>query len=399
MDREDTGRILAVGPGEVIRPQRQPLASLQEGRQKIVRFVLIYGLRRTVFKVAGRLRRAALLGRLVMRTARRRDVAMIGCGQFAFATLGYFLGRRFAQCYDPAIDAAETFARFYGVDVPAQSGQAAIAQPDVRVVYVASNHATHALYAGAALTAGKVVYVEKPIAVSEDQLRELLVTLRSTAGEIYAGYNRPHSSAARRLREYCQGASGPLTLSCFVSGHRLAADHWYRRPEEGTRICGNVGHWLDLAVHMLCWAQLPDRWTISLTWSDAAARDDDLAISLASERGDLVNIVLTARTEPFEGINETINFQWGEVIAKIDDFRRLEVWKGGLRRIHRTWPKDVGHRRAILQPFMAQRREWHEVELSTLLMLRVARMVQEAQRSADFSFSAAWDGLGIADHS
>jgi len=188
-----------------------------------------------------------------------------------------------------------------------------------------------------------------------------------------------------------------LTLSCFISGHRLAATHWYRHPDEGTRICGNVGHWLDLAVHLLCWGALPDRWQVMLAWSNAGARDDDMSISLTSERGDLINIVLTARTEPFEGINETINFQWGDVIAKIDDFRRMELWHGALRKVFKTWPKDVGHRRAILQPFTPAQRDWHEVELSSLLMLHIARMVREAQPNADFSFSEAWESLGLPD--
>lgn len=367
----------------------------RDGWRKTFTYVRLYGPGRVVFKVAGRSRFLLGLGRLLARGGASRDVAMIGCGQFAFATIGYFLGRRFNQCYDPSVDAATSFAGFYGVTSPADSAQAAIEAPGVRMVYIASNHATHASYATAALLAHKVVYVEKPIAVSEAQLRELLVVLRSTGGKIYAGYNRPYSAAARRLREYCADARGPMTLSCFISGHKLEADHWYRRDGEGTRICGNVGHWLDLAVHMLSWQDLPDRWSISLGWSDEAARDDDVAITLVSERGDLINIVLTARTEPFEGINETINLQWGEVIAKIDDFRRLEVWRGGRRSVHRMWPKDVGHRLAIRQPFASRCREWHEVEFSTLLMLRIAEMVRQAERTAGFSFSAAWKALNV----
>src|SRR5690606_9407517 len=135
------------------------------------------------------------------------------------------------------------------------------------------------------------------------------------------------------------------------------------------------------------WRELPDGWRISLTWSDAAARDDDMTISLASENGDLVNILLTARNEPFEGINETINLQWDDVIAKIDDFRAMTVWKGEIIKKSRYWPKDVGHKRAVLQPFAQEKRPWAEVELSSLLMLRIAEMVRSAQTESDFFFS------------
>jgi predicted dehydrogenase len=360
--------------------------------RKVWRYLRIYGLGRTWFKVAGRSRHALLL-RFGLRRRGRGDIAMIGCGQFAFATIGYYLRRRsshpFAECFDIAAEAAAGFARFYDIAAPAVSASSAIESSQVRVVYIASNHATHTEYAIAALAAGKTTYVEKPVAVSIEQLRSLAAAVRRSPAKIFAGYNRPFSAAVVRLHEYCREQTGPLTLSCFVSGHKLDADHWYRRPAEGTRICGNVGHWLDLAVHMLCWRELPDRWRISLSWSNDEGRDDDLSIALASERGDLVNIVLTARSEPFEGINETINLQWGAVIAKIDDFRRMEVWRGSHRRSYRFWPKDVGHRAAILQPFTSARRPWREVELSSLLMLRIADMVVRAEPQSEFSFSAA----------
>jgi hypothetical protein len=192
------------------------------------------------------------------------------------------------------------------------------------------------------------------------------------------------------LRQYAQPKEQPLTLSCFINGHVIPAGHWYRNPQEGTRVCGNVGHWLDLAVHVLSWGALPDRWRITIAYSDDCARDDNLSIALASERGDLVSIVLTARGEPFEGINETINFQCGDLIAKIDDFRTMTVWKGSHYKRHRYWPKDVGHNAAILQPFSDGARDWHEVELSTLLMLVIMEMVLDGTVARDFSFSEEW---------
>ena len=157
---------------------------------------------------------------------------------------------------------------------------------------------------------------------------------------------------------------------CFVVGHQLGPDHWYRRPDEGTRVCGNVGHWLDLLVHMLAWRGLPDQLQISITAATDNEPDDNVCIAIRSDRADLFSVMLTSRSEPFEGINETINFQHGATICKIDDFRRMTLWQGANVTTHRFWPKDVGHGRAILQPFTsAPGRDWHEVELSTMLML------------------------------
>lgn len=103
----------------------------------------------------------------------------------------------------------------------------------------------------------------------------------------------------------------------------MPADHWYRLPEEGTRVCGNIGHWIDLAVHLMkTRGRIPEKFIISISYSDVKDFDDNISITITTNLRDLINIILTARSEPLEGVNETINFQCGNLIAKIDDFRK-----------------------------------------------------------------------------
>lgn len=362
---------------------------------KIIRFTMIYGPVRTWFKLAGRARVSFGIFRPWVRR-KNRDVGVIGCGQFAFSTIGYSLskhyGSRFADCYDIDSRAQSTFANFYRIKSHARSAPELINNDLVRYVYVASNHASHVDYAVDALSAGKIVYIEKPIAVTSEQLHKLLTTVRRSGNPIYAGYNRPFSPAVLKLRSLVKNNSGPVTLNCFISGHQIDPDHWYRNPNEGTRICGNVGHWLDLAVHILSWNTLQDQWKITVAYSDHADRDDDISITLASNDGDLIVIVLTARSEPFEGINETINFQQQDTICKIDDFREMKVWQASKLFKYRFWPKDVGHKNALLQPFVNKSyRNWSEIEKSTLLMLHIADMVKNGDEISRFSFE---DALG-----
>lgn len=357
---------------------------------KLWRFARLYGPCRALFKTAGRLRDAFPLKPLAKQRVRR--VGIVGCGQFAFSTIAYFL-RRFPSggiraCFDVDSGAANSFARLFGVESVYDSAAALINDPDIEILYISSNHSSHTQYAIEALRAGLIVYVEKPVSVNFDQFFALRSEASAYPGRIFSGYNRPFSPAISKVRRAVGFSNEPMTLSCFVSGHKLDPDHWYRDRGEGTRICGNVGHWLDLAVHMLCWGDLPDKWRIRLHWADAFARDDNLAISMSSTRGDLVSIVLTARAEPFEGINETINYQQGATIAKIDDFRLVDIWNGSGFARHRFWPKDVGHKNAIAQPFEVIGRPWREVELSTVLMLTIARMVEEGVEVRDFAFSA-----------
>lgn len=364
---------------------------MMDSARKLWRFVTIYGVRRALFKAAGRLRggRALWLG---VRARAKRDIGVIGCGQFAFATIGYVIatrfGLRFRAVYDPDLRALSTFASFYGAEA-LESGAGVISAPGTRVVYVASNHASHAEYAIQALAAGHDVYCEKPLAVEEQSFDRLLAARAIARGRLFAGYNRPFSAAIRDLRERCCKIKGPLTLSCVIQGHVLGPDHWYRRPDEGTRICGNVGHWLDLMVHIRSWNGLPRQWRIDCAWSNDDFRDDDLTIVLTNTAGDLVTITLTARSEPFEGIAEMIVLQWGDVAATIDDFRAMTLQIGPRRIRRRYWPKDVGHVAAILQPFASSARDFKEVERSTRLILAIADMVRRGTRSRTFVFDEA----------
>ncbi len=375
-----------------------PLHSPAERWRKLWRFATIYGPSRTLFKAAGRLRlRLPSLSR-----RRNADIGFIGCGQFAFATIGFFLQRRFgprvAACYDIDDAAAQSLARGLRVARVCSNADQLLDTTGLRLVYVASNHASHADYAARALERGLDVYVEKPIAVDQAQLLQLLHARAGARGRLFAGYNRPFSTAVRELRECTPiDPQGGISLQCFVAGHQLGPDHWYRRPDEGTRVCGNVGHWLDLFVHILSWRGLPDLLQISLSWADATEPDDNVAITIRSDRADLFSVMLSSRCEPFEGINETINFQHGQTTAKIDDFRRMTVWQGPRLRSRRYWPKDVGHRDAILQPFTpGPGRDWREVELSTLLMLHIADMVRQQQTQSDFSIAGQRAALEAA---
>jgi predicted dehydrogenase len=349
---------------------------------KIIRFTKIYGPSRTFTKVAGRMRFGSFLSKFSR--AKEKDISMVGCGQFAFSTISYFLkkqrGNRFLSCYDTDSKHAASLGEFYGYEYIEKNYQDLLNRKP-KFLYIASNHYTHTEYAIQALARNINVYVEKPISVTRDQFKDLLNAVQQSNASIYAGYNRPFSGAIIDLGAYIKDKRVPMSINYFISGHKIESDHWYRDSKEGTRICGNVGHWLDLTVHLFSIrGQIPEQINISIAYSSADEPDDNIAITLTTELHDIVTIMLTSRTEPFEGINESINLQCDNVISKIDDFRTQTLWIDEKLIKKCYWPKDVGHKRAIMQPFESDekiKRAWHEVELSTILMLFITEMVLE----------------------
>jgi predicted dehydrogenase len=355
--------------------------------RKVIRYFTIYGFLRTVVKVAGRSRKKYLRFFFIrLFWKRNANISLIGCGQFGFSTISYFLlkknGNHFLECFDIDSGHQKTTADFWGYTV----------QPNVdkllnneycQYIYIASNHASHTDYAIKALENGKIVYIEKPISVNYQQFKSIISIARQQSqnlNKIFVGYNRPFSPAILKLNDLIIGSLLPVTLNCFVIGHFIEKGHWYRNPEEGTRICGNVGHWIDLSINLLnTRGKIPQLYIISISYSNADEIDDNISISMVTEFNDLITIIITSRSEPFEGINESIQFQSGDIIAKINDFRQMYIWNGSEKMHYRFIPKDVGHSNAINQPFNGLHRDFTEIEVSTTIMLEIADMVRKKE--------------------
>ncbi len=348
---------------------------------KIYRFILIYGLGRTIYKVLGRMRNTP---KILTNSNRHRkhslNVGFIGCGQFSFATISYFVNNshqyHIRAAYDIDKDALKSFCHFNNVPIMANSIEDFFKEK-LDFVYIASNHFSHTGYAVKAVELEIPVHIEKPICVNWEQYDQLRKVISQTKTDVFTGYNRPFSPAIIELKQRISNIKGPFTLNCYVSGHLIESGHWYREPEEGTRVCGNLGHWIDLAVHILNGETLPEYINIKLVSSSNDTRDDNFCVVMTTSNGDLITLILTSRDEPFEGINETINFAKGDVLAKIDDFRVASYWVGKKVFKRKYFPKDVGHKNAILQHLNKNKykRDLNEVRLSTALMLEIKDMV------------------------
>lgn len=355
--------------------------------KKVIRFFTIYGLLRTLTKVSGRYRSLRIFKPIYF--ASKPSIGLIGCGQFQYSTIAFFLSRsfknRFSFCYDVNHKNAITLGKYYSIPQIIKSSDGLQNNLNANIVYIASNHYSHTEYAIGYLNKGIDVYCEKPISVTFDQFDILVNAIKNSNAVFYAGYNRPFSAAIETIKESISGSNridGKFSLNCYVSAHDIPKDHWYRKEEEGTRICGNVGHWIDLMIHLYnVRGYIPKSYEVQIAYSDTTESDDNIVITITTPFGDLTSITITARSEPFEGINETINLQYDKVIAKIDDFRSVIIWDDDKLYRKKYRIKDVGHKRSVMQPFVSEKRDLNEVIASTELMLHIADMVKVAEKT------------------
>jgi len=175
-------------------------------------------------------------------------IGVIGCGNFASRVLVPELRRQGAS--------PSAFASANGLSAKLLAGSDATAttdssvlldQPGLTTVFIATRHAEHGELVRAALRAGKNVWIEKPLALTEADLDATMAVARSSASLLAVGFNRRHAFLSGRLRAALAVNPGRRHFTLQVNAGRLPADHWTLDPRQGGgRIVGEACHFVDL---------------------------------------------------------------------------------------------------------------------------------------------------------
>jgi predicted dehydrogenase len=263
-------------------------------------------------------------------------VGVIGAGSFTRRVLLPALGgaNLVAIASESGLSAADAASRF-GFARAASSAEEILADDSIGAVVIATRHSTHAGLAAAALRAGKAVFVEKPLALSEDELLDVEDALRH-GGLLMVGFNRRFAPLAERLRMELAGLPERV-LHARVNAGPLEHDHWLNDPAEGGRLLGEGCHFVDLLAH------LADSYVTSVHATRAGA--DGVAATLRLADGSVANLLYAGNGDP-RLPKERIEAFAGGTSAVLDDFRRLEVYRNGRRNVVKGG-QDKGHRAQI----------------------------------------------------
>jgi predicted dehydrogenase len=255
-------------------------------------------------------------------------------------------------------------------------------------VVIATFHDSHATIAAEALRRGKKVLLEKPPVVTRADLELLLQTARAS-GFLDIGYNRRYAGFARAAKRLLSQAEGPTTITMLVREVEIPPQHWYRWPKEGTRVTGNLCHWIDLASFLLGFNPVPHEMTVSAP-ADLEP-DEERTFSIVYDDATTVTIVATQRGDPTLGVQELIDIRRGDLSIRIDDFRRLDVTKAG-RRIRRSYSRrDKGHRAMYEEMLRRVKTDQpplytiQDLEVTSLLTILATEMVRNGTRSVTVS--------------
>jgi predicted dehydrogenase/threonine dehydrogenase-like Zn-dependent dehydrogenase len=144
-----------------------------------------------------------------------------------------------------------TYARRFGASYFCSDYRQILDDPQVDVVMVLSRNQHHFSQAYDALMAGKHVFVEKPMALTEEECRELYKAVAISGNQLTVGFNRRFAPFYKDLKQSLHGRTGPVVINCRMNSPGISGSYWMADPSIGGAIIGEAVHFVDLMYWLI----------------------------------------------------------------------------------------------------------------------------------------------------
>ena len=265
---------------------------------------------------------------------------------------------------------------------------------DINTVFIATRHDSHARYVLGGLRAGKHVFVEKPLCLTLDELKEIQETYSSlithhSSQHLMVGFNRRFSPLTALLKGKLAG--GPMAMICRVNAGRIPKDSWIQdRERGGGRIVGEVCHFVDYLTFLN--GSLPCG-VFASALPDPAGCEDTVTINLQFQNGSIGSIAYFANGS--KGLfKEYVEVHQAGVTAVLKDFRELSIYGDGRSFRKKLFSQDKGQKymvRAFVEAVRAGQaapipfEEIYTVSLTTFKILESFRKNERVEIPAPMS--------------
>jgi predicted dehydrogenase len=237
----------------------------------------------------------------------------------------------------------------YGFENLTTDYQEVLLNQEINTVMILTPHRLHARMVIDALKAGKNVFVEKPLAVSEEELREVEKTYENLAEKpvLMVGYNRRHSPLAKKLKDFFAGRKDPMVVHYRANVGYVPPEHWVHSPEEGgSRIVGESGHFIDF-MQYLTGASPVRVYAERISGNNKTAlNSDNVAVTIKFSDGSVGNMLYTASGDRAYSREHVEVYAEGKT-GVLTDFKELELYAKGKKNIEKSWNQELGHQEEL----------------------------------------------------
>ncbi len=284
----------------------------------------------------------------------KKIVAVIGCGNFTFSNICYFLKnyqREFLHStFDINIDKAITTCKYYNGILATSDIKQILQNKEIKLAYIASNHSTHADYAVKLMKYGKHVHIEKPHVVSNKQLSLLMNEYAKKNSKIFLGFNRNQTKYTHLITDLIREEKGKTIINWFVIGHKINDNNWYYNKDEGGRILGNLCHWSDLTLNLI---GLNNSFPCKVIPISESTDKSNFVLNLIFPDKSYAVISFSSLGEVIDGVKESLRLQKGNLLIYLEDFKTLKYFKKDTVKEIKLKKKQLGHKQNIVNSYVS----------------------------------------------
>lgn len=206
-------------------------------------------------------------------------------------------------------------------------GKDVLNKKDINTIFIATPHVSHAPYVIEGLKSGKNVFVEKPLAMNMEQLKEVVHAEKSADKLLMVGFNRRFAPVSVELKKEFINTGEPLVINIRVNAGFIPKDHWSQIPEiGGGRIVGEVCHFIDLMQYFTDSEPVKVYADSINTSNEQITSADNMAVTVKFKDGSVGNLTYLGNGDKSLP-KENIEVFSGGKVGIIHDFRSGSLHK------------------------------------------------------------------------
>jgi predicted dehydrogenase len=250
-------------------------------------------------------------------------------------------------------------------------------------VLIATRHHLHASLVLEVLRANRHAFVEKPLCLTREELRQIDEAIPQSKGSVQVGFNRRFAPATVELKRALESSPGPKSATYRVMAGKLDPSHWYANyAESGGRVLGEACHFLDYFCFLF--GSNPLRVFAQTTWpaSGRLPFPDSVTAQVEFDDGSSGQLIYSAEGDATFP-RETLTIFSAGLVAELTNFQELVFHRNRKKQTFSFNSKGHAEQMAAWLAFLRAEREhplrYEQSRTSMLLTFAVLESIQQAR--------------------
>ncbi len=270
---------------------------------------------------------------------------------------------------------SKNVAQKFGFNNTSSNADDVVNNNRINTVFIATPHNSHAQYVIQALEQDKHVFVEKPLAMTTEELDAVEVAYKKSKGKLMVGFNRRFADVSKTIKKAFTSLTEPVFVNIRVNAGFIPKEHWTQNPElGGGRIIGEMCHFIDLMQYFTDSEPIKVYAECLNLENEKLKADDNISIIVKFKNGAIGNLNYLANGDKSLP-KESIEVFGGGKVGRIHDFRYGELHERN--KITKIKSSSKGHKQEVHEFISALKQgqnapiDFESIKLTTLTTFKI----------------------------